>query len=339
MAGDTADRPKPRLIVDCDPGQDDAVAIVVAAAYGELLGITTVGGNAPLADVTRNALLTCQLFGLDVPVYAGEATPLKAEPLHAPEIHGTSGFAGPSLPELDREPEHPHAVEYLIERVRADEGLWLVQIGPATNVATAFAKAPDLPGRLAGVSFMGGSASGGNRTAAAEFNALADPEALDVVLGSDTEIRMCGLDLTMQLTVDDQLVSDIRDVAAPDGGALGNPGAKVIADLFGHYLERIEALAGHRVGGLHDPCAVLAVTHPELFEMVKRPTGVELRGSLTRGMTVVDRRSRVSEGDTGIPWTDAGQFHPVWHCVSLDVVAARSLVVDALNQVGTKSDR
>ncbi len=172
---DLSDKSRPRLIVDCDPGQDDAVALVVAAAYGDLVGITTVGGNAPLADVTRNALLTCQLFGLDVPVYAGESRPLKAEPLHAPEIHGTSGFDGPALPELAREAEDVHAVDYLIETIRSEEGLWLVPIGPATNVATALRRAPDLAGRLSGVSYMGGSAGGGNRTAAAEFKRHSGP--------------------------------------------------------------------------------------------------------------------------------------------------------------------
>ncbi len=311
------------------------MALVVAGHYGELIGITTVGGNAPLADVTRNALLTCQLFGLDVPVYVGQARPLEAEPLHAPEIHGASGFDGPSLPELTKEPEATHAVEYLIETVRSEEGLWLIPIGPATNIATALRRAPDLADRLAGISFMGGSALGGNRTAAAEFNALADPEALAVVLECGAEIRMCGLDLTSQLVVDDALVADIRALTGTEAGRPVNPGAGVVADLFTSYLDRVEAIGGRRIGGLHDPCAVLAATHPELFDMVERPVGVELRGALTRGMTVVDTRFRRSALDTGIPWDDAGVFHPVRHCARLDAGEVRRLVVNALDELGS----
>ncbi|MCL4149728.1 UNVERIFIED_CONTAM: hypothetical protein GTU68_007564, partial [Idotea baltica] len=204
-----------RLLVDCDPGHDDAVALVAAAYHGDLVGITTVGGNAPLADVTTNALLTCQLFGIDVEVHAGAARPLVAEPRHAPEVHGVSGFAGSSLPELTRTVTSNSAIDYLIETIRGEEGLWLVPIGPLTNVALAFRQAPDLPDRLAGVSFMGGSATFGNHSAVAEFNVLVDPEAAAVVLGSGARIHMAGLDLTHQFPVDDALVSDVAAIDTP----------------------------------------------------------------------------------------------------------------------------
>lgn len=299
-----------RLIVDCDPGHDDAVALVTAAHYGELVGITTVGGNAPLADVTTNALLTCQLFGIGVDVHAGSARPLVAEPRHAPEIHGVTGFAGPALPELSRVPASGHAVDYLIEAVRAEEGLWLIATGPMTNVALALRRAPDLPGRLAGVSFMGGSAGVGNHTAVAEFNVLADPEAAAVVLGSGVNLRMAGLDLTHQFVVDDALAADVR--------VLGTPGAVVIADLIDSYLDQVEAVRGRRQGGLHDPCAVLAVTHPEVIDHTPRPVDVELTGTLTRGMTVVDQRA------------NPGREPNVAHGHRLDHVAARRLVLGAL---------
>ncbi|MEM7272093.1 MAG: nucleoside hydrolase [Actinomycetota bacterium] len=301
---------RPRLLVDCDPGLDDAVALVAAAHLGDLVAITTVGGNAPLRDVTTNALLTCQLFGIDVEVHAGAARPLVAEPRHAPEIHGVSGFAGPDLPPLEREPASTDGIEFLIETIRAEDGLWLVPIGPMTNVALAFRAAPDLPGRLAGVSFMGGSATFGNHGPVAEFNILVDPEAAAVVLGSGARIHMAGLDLTHQFLVDDDLANDI--------GVLGGRGARVLADLMGSYLDQIEKVRGLRLGGLHDPCAVLAVTNPEVIGTEARHVDVELTGTITRGMTVVDQRPGRSDRPN------------VNHGHTLDHGAARQLILDAI---------
>ncbi len=308
-------RDPPRLIVDCDPGQDDAFAIVTAAHHAELVAITTVGGNAPLADVTRNALLTCQMFGIDAPVYAGADRPLVAPPRHAPEIHGVSGFGGSSVPDLDREVADGHAVEVLIERIRAEEGLWLVPMGPLTNVALALRLAPDLANQLAGISFMGGSATIGNHDPVAEFNALVDPEAVAVVLTSGARIHMAGLDLTLQFVVDDALEADVR--------AIGGVGPTVLADLLAHYLDRIETVDGARKGGLHDPCAVLAVTHPEVIESSHRHVAMELQGERTRGMTVVDRRR-----------PGVGEEPNVWHGHTLDHAAARRLVLDAVAAKG-----
>ena len=310
-----------RLLVDCDPGHDDAIALVVAAHHGELVGVTTVGGNAPLADVTDNALLTCQVFGIDVEVRAGAARPLVAEPRHAPEVHGVSGFAGPSLPPLDRRTAPGHAVDHLVETIRGEEGLWLVPIGPLTNVALAFRRAPDLPGRLAGVSFMGGSATVGNRTPVAEFNVLVDPEAAAVVLGSGARIHMAGLDLTSQFPVDDALATDLR--------ALGGPGAAMLADLIGAYLDRAEELTGVRRGGLHDPCAVLAVTHPDVVSSELRRVDVELIGRLTRGMTVVDRRP-APIGGRAARSDDPAEAPNVHHGHTMDHVRARRLVLEAV---------
>lgn len=310
-----------RLIVDCDPGHDDAVALVVAAHFADIVGITTVGGNAPLADVTDNALLTCQLFGIDAEVHAGAVRPLVAVPRHAPEVHGVSGFAGPTLPSLGRRVADGHAVDYLIETIRGEEGLWLVPIGPMTNVAMAFRHAPDLVDRLAGVSFMGGSAGAGNRTSTAEFNVLVDPEAAAVVLGSGVPLRMAGLDLTHQFPVDDALARDMR--------ALGGPGAAFLADLFVGYLDRAEGLTGLRRGGLHDPCAVLAVTHPEVVTSELRRVDVELDGRLTRGMTVVDQRPAPVGGRASRPDDEAGAPN-VHHGHTIDPEMARALVLEAV---------
>lgn len=292
---------RPRVIVDCDPGLDDAAALVVANHFADLVAVTTVGGNAPLADVTANALLTAQVFGIDVEVYAGVDRPLVAEARHAPEIHGEHGFAGPSLPELEREVADGHAVDVLVETIRSEEGLWLVPTGPLTNVALALRRAPDLVDRLAGISFMGGSALIGNHTPVAEFNVLADPEAAAIVVGAGGRILMAGLDLTHQFTVDDQLACRLMEV--------GTAGARMLADLVVAYLDRVETIRGRRRGGLHDPCAVLAVTHPDLVAHTRRRVAVELTGALTRGMTVVDQRP-----GAGVDDRDGN----VWHGHTLD---------------------
>jgi inosine-uridine nucleoside N-ribohydrolase len=307
---------RPRLIVDCDPGLDDAAAIVVAHHFADLVGITTVGGNAPLRDVTDNALLTTQVFGIDVEVHAGADRPLVAPPRHAPEIHGERGFEGPSLPALERRPASCDAVSYLIETIRGSEGLWLVPIGPLTNVALALRLAPDLARRLAGISFMGGSATAGNHTAVAEFNVLVDPEAAAVVLGSGARILMAGLDLTHQFVLDDRLAVEVRRIA--------NPGATMLADLMVSYLDQVEKARGLRRGGLHDPCAVLAVTHPAVIQHTLRPVDVELAGTHTRGMTVVDQRPPVGGVDGG----------NVWHGHTLDHPAALAALLEAIEAHG-----
>jgi len=304
---------RPRMIVDCDPGLDDAAALVVANHFADLVGITTVGGNAPLADVTANALLTTQVFGIDVEVYAGAERPLVADPRHAPEIHGEHGFDGPSLPELSRRVGDGHAVDYLVETIRSEEGLWLVPTGPLTNVALALRRAPDLVERLAGISFMGGSATVGNHTPVAEFNVLVDPEAAAIVLDAGGRILMAGLDLTHQFVVDDELARRLRDV--------GTAGAVMLADLVVAYLDQVEAVRGRRRGGLHDPCAVLAITHAELVAHVQRHVAVELSGAITRGMTVVDQRPGPGVDDPG---------GNVWHGHTLDGAGALTSLLAAV---------
>ncbi len=316
--------PRQRILLDCDPGHDDAAAMVVAAHYGDLVGVTTVGGNAPLADVTTNALLTAQIFGIDVEVHPGCDRPLVADPLHAPEIHGVSGFAGPSLPALDRSQSSVGAIEYIIETVRAEEGLWLVPTGPLTNIAMVIRRAPDVVDRVAGISFMGGSAVGGNRTATAEFNALVDPEAVKIVVDCGARVLMSGLDLTRQFVVDDDLADDLA--------AIGTTGSVVLADLIRAYLDKAESRGLPRQGGLHDPCAVLAVTHPEAIDRTPRPVDVELGGRLTRGMTVVD----VRPGATGRSPSSTGRpIANVEHCHTLDHERCRRLFLEAVAASGT----
>lgn len=308
----TADE-RPAVVIDCDPGHDDTVAIVVAARHSELLGITTVSGNAPLAHVTRNALAVCELFGIDVPVHPGCARPLIDPPRHAPAVHGESGLGGTSLPPPARSPGAAHGVEFLIETTRARPGCWLVPMGPLTNIALALRLDPGIVDRVAGISLMGGGAHTGNVTPTAEFNVWADPEAAAIVFDSGAALRMAGLDVTHQVRM-----------TAGDGrrlGAAGGPRAEFLADLLGYYGRHGRAGEDdedNEGSPMHDPLAVLAVTHPHLFTHVDRPVRVELAGG-TRGMTVVDQRGYAPAGGTTCAVAEA-----------VDAPAVRTLILDTL---------
>ena len=273
---------KPKIILDCDPGHDDAVALLFAAWHTNLLGVTTVSGNVPLELTTHNALITTQLLNLDLPVHAGADRPLVGEKVHAPEIHGESGLGGPKLPALTREVISHDAVAYLIDTIREHDDLWLVAVGPLTNVALALRLAPDIAGKLKGISIMGGSSTFGNTTPAAEFNIFADPEAADVVFKSGANLRMCGLNLTHQFDMREGEVRKMREI--------GNRAGAFVADMLEFFGDAYAKRHTKPVTPLHDPCAVMALTHPELLTFEKRNVAVELRGEHTRGMTVVDER-------------------------------------------------
>jgi inosine-uridine nucleoside N-ribohydrolase len=275
--------PRPRILLDCDPGHDDAVAIMTAAHYAELVGITTVSGNVALELTTHNALITTQLLELDVPIHAGASRPLVAAPRHAEAIHGETGLGGPTLPTLTREAASREAVRFIIDSARRLDELWLVATGPLTNVALALREAPDIAERLAGVSIMGGGVGFGNTTPAAEFNILFDPEAADIVFSSGVKLYMCGLNLTHQFMIRPPELGRIREV--------GNRASAFVADMLAFYGERYaEKFFGRVEGPLHDPCAVLALTHPDLMTFESRHVVVELRGEHTRGMTLSDER-------------------------------------------------
>jgi inosine-uridine nucleoside N-ribohydrolase len=299
------------IILDCDPGHDDAVAIVVAARHADLLGITTVAGNAPLERTTHNALALRELLGIDVPVHRGSPRPLLGELAVSPSIHGVSGLDGADLPDPQRPLDSTDAVGFIVDTCRRAEGTWIVAVGPLTNVALALRVAPDLAGRLAGISIMGGGTFG-NRSPVAEFNIWADPEAAAVVFGAGVPLVMAGLDLTFQLLATPARIDAVRR----------RPGrlAAVLADLFtfysAGYLDRHDDMAGAAV---HDPCAVLALTHPGLFGREDRHVAIETTGRLTRGMTVIDRRT-VTE-------------RPAANCsvlTTIDAEAAWSVIADAV---------
>ena len=273
---------KPKIILDCDPGHDDAIAIMMAGRHCDVLGITTVGGNVPLELTTRNALLSTQIYDLAIPVHKGIANPLNMPPVHAPDIHGESGLGGPVLPGLKRDLASKEAIRFIIDTARMHDDLHLVVTGPLTNIAIAFTQAPDIAKKFQSVSIMGGGHFG-NRTPAAEFNIFFDPEAADIVFRSEANLIMCGLNLTHQFGIHRNELELMKSI--------DNDASRFISDMIDFFgLTYEERYFGHFFPPLHDPCAVMAVTHPELFEFEAKNVAIELTGTHTRGMTVIDER-------------------------------------------------
>ncbi|MEF2279193.1 nucleoside hydrolase [Deinococcus sp. YIM 134068] len=272
------------ILLDGDPGLDDAIAWLLALASGEdvrVLGVTTVHGNVGLPLTTHNAGVTLALAGASVPVYAGADRPLVRPPMTAAKVHGDSGLPAADLPEPARAPEAEHAVDFLIRTVRERPGeVTLVATGPLTNVALAFRLAPELPLLLREVVWMGGSTGQGNRTPSAEFNALADPHAVKIVLESGARVRMFGLNVTMQVIATPERLDALR--------ALGNRAGAVSAELLTFYAGVYRKRYGLSGGALHDPLAVAAVLRPGLCEMRPMSVAVETAEGLNLGRTVCD---------------------------------------------------
>jgi inosine-uridine nucleoside N-ribohydrolase len=274
---------RPRIILDCDPGVDDAMAIITATRWADLVGITSVAGNVELEHTTANACRMRELLDLDVEVHAGAAGPLVGAQEFAHDVHGATGLGDLVLPEPTRGPDSDDAVGWLVETTRAEEGLHLVPIGPLTNVALALRADPDMANRVASITLMGGAAlSVGNVTAAAEFNVYADPEAADEVFRCGAPLTMVGLNLTHQVRM--------GSVHGRVCATFGTPVGDAMAELLEFYTTFHVAEDETEDGPVHDPCAVLAVTHPHLFSVEARPVHVEVDGTHTRGMTVVDER-------------------------------------------------
>ncbi|MFM2077091.1 MAG: hypothetical protein RJA49_981 [Actinomycetota bacterium] len=298
---------RPSIILDCDPGHDDAIAILVAARHTDVLGITTVAGNAPLSSTTRNAIIVRDLVGLDVPVHSGAERPLIQAPKHADYVHGKSGMDGADLPEPSGPPASTDAVGFIIETCRAHEGTWLVPTGPMTNIALALRAAPDLKDRIAGITLMGGGTFG-NRTAAAEFNLWCDPEAADIVFSYGGPLIMSGLDLTHQFQALPQRIEMVR--------ALPGKLAEVLADLLdffsGTYRSRHFGIGGAAV---HDPLAVMALTHPELFTTKTAHVEIAVGDPRTMGMTVIDQRDLREVPPGNCQWQTHVQADAAWDVV------------------------
>jgi len=273
------------IILDCDPGHDDAIALVVAARHTNLLGITTVAGNAPLESTTTNAIVIRDLLGIDVAVHAGASRPLLAPQLTASYVHGESGLDGSQLPPPSGPPASRDAVGFIIDTVRSHDGVWLVPTGPLTNIALVLRAAPDIASRVAGISFMGGGLYG-NRTATAEFNIWADPEAAAIVLAYGGPLIMAGLDVTHQFQATPERIARLDQLPGRLAAALRD----LLRFFSANYIKRHENFTGAAV---HDPLSVLALTHPDLFTRSFSHVVVETAGQHTRGMTVIDQRTVV----------------------------------------------
>lgn len=274
--------PRP-IIIDTDPGQDDAVAILLALASPELdvLGITTVAGNVPLSLTTKNALKVCELAGRsDTKVYQGAAKPL-LRPLETAEyVHGASGLDGPDLPDPKMTIQDQHAVDFIIETCLSQD-VTLCALGPLTNLGIALSRAPEIASNIKEIVLMGGGLfEGGNVTPAAEFNIYVDPHAADIVFRSGVEIVVMPLDLTHTTLTSRKRVEAFRSI--------GTKPAVATAELL-DFFERYDIKKYGTDGGpLHDPNVIAYLLKPELYEGRHIHLAVETSSELTMGMTVAD---------------------------------------------------
>ncbi len=278
------------LILDCDPGHDDAFAILLAAGdpRADLLAITTVGGNGNLEAVTHNALRVCTLAGItDVPVAAGAAAPLRGELQTASDVHGASGLDGPDLPEPAFAADPRGAQQLLVDTLTAaTEPVTLVPTGPITNIATLLRDAPQLTPKIAEIVWMGGSAQRGNRMPYAEFNAWVDPDALEIVLASGVPFTLVGLHVTHQALATPQVIDRIA--------AIGTPLAQTCEAWLKYFAGTYRDLFDMEPP-LHDPCAMAIALDPTIAESVETFVAAETQGRWTRGATVVDLDRRTGE--------------------------------------------
>lgn len=274
------------VILDCDPGHDDAIALILALASPELkvLAVTTSAGNQTPDKTLNNALRILTLLGRDdIPVAAGAPKPLARELIIADNVHGESGLDGPKLPDPAFAPQAMTGIELMARCLRESaEPVTLVPTGPLTNIALLLAAHPELKGKIARIVLMGGAAGAGNWTPAAEFNIYVDPEAADMVFKSGIPITMCGLDVTHEAQVMDEDIERVR--------AITNPVAQCVAGLLDFFMiYHRDPKWGFAGAPLHDPCTIAWLLAPELFHGVECRVDIETRGEHTVGMTVVDR--------------------------------------------------
>lgn len=275
---------KHKIILDCDPGHDDAIAILLAAHHPEieLLAITTVAGNQSVEKTTHNTLKVCSLANIrDVPIAMGMDRPLVRPAKHAPDIHGESGMDGPNIPEPTIELAHQHAVDLLIDLLMNSNGdITLVPTGPLTNIAAAIRQQPAIIPKIKAISLMGGAIGFGNVTPAAEFNIHTDPEAAAIVFGCGRPITMVPLEVTHQALATEDVTTRLR--------AAQRPVATFAADLLVFFANTYRTVFGFPAPPVHDPCAVAAVIDPTLLQAHPMHVAIETNGEWTSGRTVCD---------------------------------------------------
>jgi purine nucleosidase len=269
------------ILLDCDPGIDDALAIAFAAGSPaiDLVGITSVAGNVGLAKTTANALAVASFVGLDkVPVTAGCAAPILRPALDAGHVHGSSGLGGAVLPTPARVAENGHAIDYIISTIAASPGeITLVATGPLTNIGLALRREPRLASWVKDFVIMGGSASRGNVNHAAEYNIWADPEAASIVFEAGWTVRMIGLDVT--------LLARATKAVQDRMGTLGSLGSSLLLPALAQYADSQDTTGEPPV---HDVCAVVSIADPTVFSYTPARVQVETSGRFTSGMTVTD---------------------------------------------------
>jgi purine nucleosidase len=308
-----------KIILDCDPGHDDAIAMLLAWGSPEidLVGVTTVMGNQTIDKVTRNALSVARVAGITgVPFARGAHRPLVREVEVADTIHGESGLDGPVLPEPVIELDPRHAVDFIIDTVMSSEPgeITLVPTGALTNIALAVRKEPRIASRVREVVLMGGGVNVGNWSATSEFNIVIDPEAAHIVFNESWPLTMVGLDLTHEALATPAVADAIASV--------GTAPARFVGELLEFFGETYKDQQGFEHPPVHDPCAVAYVIDPTVMETIRVPLDVELAGTLTLGMTVADFRAPAPADCT----TQVAR--------NLDHAKFWGLVVDALERIG-----
>lgn len=311
-----------KIILDCDPGHDDAMAILLAHGNPEidLLAITTVAGNQTVDKTSLNARRVCTVAGIrGVPVAAGCDRPLTRELKTAAYIHGESGLDGPAFGEPTVPLDQRHAVDLIIDLVMSSNGdITLVPTAPLTNIAMAVRKEPRIVQKVQEIVLMGGAYTRGNTTPAAEFNIAVDPEAAAIVFTAGWPLTMVGLDLTHQALATPAILQRIA--------ALGTPVARIAVELMEFFRETYRRNAGFDSPPVHDPCAVARVIDPQVMQCVDAFVAIETRGEFSAGMTVTDFSGRLGQKNVQV-------------ATRLDVDKFWNLMVDAIERIGAPGVR
>ena len=310
-----------KIILDCDPGHDDAVAILLALGNPEIeiVGITTVGGNQSLEKVTYNARAMLEAaHAHDIPVYAGSDRPLVREQEVAESIHGETGLDGVELPVPTRPLEDMHAVNFIVKTIMESEPgtITLVPTGPLTNIALALRMEPRIAERVSEVVLMGGGFHEGNWSTVAEFNIIVDPEAAHIVFNAPWKLTMVGLDLTHQALCTPEVQRRIEEI--------GTPLAVIVSGLMDFFRKTYQDNQDFVDPPVHDPCTVAYLIDPSVVQTRRCPLDVELHGELTLGMTVADLRGpEPSEEECHTQVATKLDFDKFWN-----------LVIQAIENIG-----
>ncbi len=280
-----------KIILDCDPGHDDAIALLLAAHHPalELLAITTVAGNQSIEKTTQNALKVCSLANIrNVPIAMGMDRPLVRPAKHAADIHGVSGMDGPNVPEPDVELAPQHGVDLLIELLLNSDGdITLVPTGPLTNIATAIRREPAILPKIQAISLMGGAIGVGNASPSAEFNIWFDPEAASIVFQCGRPITMVPLEVTHQALATEEIVRHLRDAKRPV--------TNFAADLLVFFADSYKNVFGFSAPPVHDPCAVASVIEPSIIHSSPMYVEIETMSPLSAGRTICDVYGKVGK--------------------------------------------